>query len=102
VGRPLPLSEEALNEAVKQLGEPWAVERNQLRATFQTKSYAAGLALIARAGAIAEELDHHPTLTLDYGRVAVAITTHDAGGLTNLDVAYATAFSELYASSKFR
>ncbi len=100
MARPQLLEPAALEEALRQLGEPWRIEGTVLQGTFTTSTYAQGLGLVASAGALAEHCDHHPTLTLDYGRLSVNITTHDAGGLTELDVTYASRFSEIYASSK--
>lgn len=102
MARPQLLDDEAQRALLKALGEPWEIVGKVLRGTFQTTSYQQGLDLVASAGALAEALDHHPTLTLDYGRLTVAITTHDAGGLTELDFSYASGVSERYASSKLR
>jgi len=102
VARPPLLDDEAQRAALLSLGEPWEIVGKVLKGTFQTSSYHQGLDLVASAGALAEALDHHPTLTLEYGTLTVAITTHDAGGLTELDFTYAGGVSERYASSKLR
>lgn len=43
----------------------------------------------------AETLAHHPDITINYNRVSLELTTHDAGGLTDLDFQLATKISQL-------
>lgn len=45
-----------------------------------------GLFFIERIAALAEALNHHPDITYQYNSVSVRLTTHDSGGLTELDV----------------
>ena len=44
---------------------------------------------------IAENLQHHPDCSNSWNRVDVVVTTHSAGGLTHLDVAFAEAVDAL-------
>lgn len=53
------------------------------------------MAFIQRVADIARRLDHHPDLYNVYNRVRLELTTHDAGGLTERDVAFAGAVSAL-------
>jgi len=71
----------------------WRVVFGVLRASFRTDSFARGVELIGRIAELAERAGHHPDVDLRYPRVRVALTTHDAGGLTSKDVALATAIS---------
>ena len=48
-------------------------------------------AFMTRVALIAEKLDHHPEWSNVYNRVDITLSTHDAGGLTLLDVALAQA-----------
>ena len=59
------------------------------RYTFSDFSRA--FAFMTRAALVAEKLDHHPEWCNTYNRVDVTLTTHDAGGLTELDFALAKA-----------
>ncbi len=54
--------------------------------SFPTADFASGLALVMRVGVIAERRNHHPDIALSWGKVEVAWTTHDAGGISALDV----------------
>ncbi len=48
--------------------------------------FASALGFVVRVGCLAEKKDHHPDLELGWGRCRVAWSTHDAGGLTSLDL----------------
>jgi len=52
---------------------------------FKTKNFLAGLGFVTRIAVVAEQLNHHPDVTLTYPRVIVQSTTHDVGGLTDND-----------------
>lgn len=73
----------------------WLVGR--LHARFATGDFATGLALVDRVAAAAEEVDHHPDLDLRYGFVAVALSSHDVGGVTDRDLRLAARISEIAA-----
>lgn len=67
----------------------WVNLGGSLHTRIATGGFAAGLALVARIGEEAEARDHHPDLDLRYGFVDVRLTSHDAGGVTERDVALA-------------
>lgn len=62
---------------------------------FAFPDFASALAFVVRLGCLAEKRDHHPDLELGWGRVRVAWSTHDAGGVTELDLAAAAATDAL-------
>jgi 4a-hydroxytetrahydrobiopterin dehydratase len=55
------------------------------------------VAFTNRIAEVAEQLQHHPEWTVAYRRVDLTLTTHDAGGLTNLDLQLANRIVELAA-----
>ncbi len=76
--------------------EGWAREGlSVLVKEFTFKDYAAGLAFVVRIACLAEKRDHHPDIELRWGKVKVRWTTHDAGGITRLDLEMAEATSQL-------
>lgn len=88
--RPSRLAGRKLAAFAGRLGAGWSVVRGrELRAKFRFADFAAALAFVNRIGALAEKQNHHPDLELGWGRVAVRLTTHDAGGLTEKDFALA-------------
>ncbi len=63
----------------------WALRDGAIETWRSFSSFAEALGFIARVGAAAEAMDHHPDIDLRYRRVRVAVSTHSAGGLTGLD-----------------
>jgi len=63
--------------------------------TYKFKDFRAAIAWMLRAAFEAEKADHHPEWSNVYNRVDVRLTTHDAGGLTDKDIALAGAFEEI-------
>ncbi len=64
----------------------WSVEAGAVTKTFSFEGFAAGVAFAVKVGFAAEKRDHHPEMTVSYGKVKVAWSTHDAGGLTAVDL----------------
>ena len=68
----------------------WAREGDEIVKTFDCGSFPDAVAFVVRIGFFAERADHHPDLDVRWKRVRVALSTHDAGGLTAKDLALAT------------
>jgi 4a-hydroxytetrahydrobiopterin dehydratase len=68
---------------------------DKLVADFKFKNFADAFAFMTSAAFVAEKLDHHPEWSNVYNRVHVALTTHDSGGITELDFAFAARAVEL-------
>lgn len=83
--RPTQLSDEALAEALASMPR-WQREGGVINADFRFASFATAFAFMTEVALYAERLDHHPEWSNVYNRVSVALTTHDAGGLTELDI----------------
>lgn len=66
-----------------------------LKKRFNFENFAESLDFVNKAGAIAERLDHHPDITFGWGYAEFSITTHDTGGLTELDFALAKEIEDL-------
>ena len=77
--------EEARERAAKTAG--WKVENDGLQKRFDFANFAESLAFVNRVGEIAEAADHHPDITFGWGYAEVRTTTHDRGGLTDVDFA---------------
>jgi 4a-hydroxytetrahydrobiopterin dehydratase len=63
---------------------------------YKFPDFAAALAFSVRIGCYAERRDHHPDLELGWGRVRVTWSTHDAGGVTQLDLDAAEASDQRF------
>jgi 4a-hydroxytetrahydrobiopterin dehydratase len=90
------LGDEALARALEAL-PGWALVGGKLHRELRFSSFTRAFGFMAACATVAERLDHHPEWSNVYGTVKIELVTHDAGGVTELDVALATAMSELAA-----
>jgi 4a-hydroxytetrahydrobiopterin dehydratase len=67
----------------------WVFLGDALGTRAATGDFATGLALVNAVGAAAEDAHHHPDVDLRYPHVDIRLTSHDAGGVTERDVAMA-------------
>jgi 4a-hydroxytetrahydrobiopterin dehydratase len=74
----------------------WAMAdgRDAITRTLQFKDFRQAFAFMTAVALAAEKLDHHPEWSNVYRTVTVTLTTHDAGGLTALDLALAKAIDD--------
>ncbi|AJE32172.1 pterin-4-alpha-carbinolamine dehydratase [Corynebacterium humireducens NBRC 106098 = DSM 45392] len=72
----------------------WDNKGDHITASFDTGDFATALQLVNLIGESAEEANHHPDITLTYGAVDVALSSHDVGGLTIRDVELARVIND--------
>lgn len=68
-----------------------------IRKTFTFKTFRKAFAFMTEAALSAEKMNHHPEWFNVYNRVEVTLTTHDAGGVTELDLKLARAMDKAAA-----
>jgi 4a-hydroxytetrahydrobiopterin dehydratase len=73
-------------------------DRDAISKKFVFADFNAAFGFMTRAALVAEKLDHHPEWFNVYKTVEVTLSTHDAGGLTELDVKLAEAMNQLAGS----
>jgi 4a-hydroxytetrahydrobiopterin dehydratase len=69
--------------------------RDAITRKFVFADFNQAFGFMTRAALVAEKLDHHPEWFNVYKNVEVTLSTHDAGGLTDLDVKLAEAMDKL-------
>jgi 4a-hydroxytetrahydrobiopterin dehydratase len=69
--------------------------RDAIRKTFVFKDFNQAFGFMARAALVAEKMDHHPEWSNVYKTVDVTLSSHDAGGLTERDIALAEAMDRI-------
>ena len=85
------------DEVLKRLDslDGWSVDGNAIKRRFEFANFAESLEFVNKVGAIAEEADHHPDITFGWGYAEIATTTHDRGGVTDVDLALAGRVNEI-------
>jgi 4a-hydroxytetrahydrobiopterin dehydratase len=90
------LSAEARKSALKELsGWSDVPVREAIARTFIFKDFNEAFGFMSRAALVAEKHDHHPEWRNVYKTVEVVLSTHDAGGVTNLDIELAKAMNAI-------
>ena len=74
--------------------------REAITKSFKFAEFSAAFGFMTRAALKAEQLNHHPEWFNVWNRVDVTLSPHDAGGLTKLDIALATAMDALASGGK--
>ena len=72
-------------EALLTAHPQWRRDGDRLRRTFEFGSFVAAFGFMSQVALISEKLFHHPEWSNVYGTVEVAITDHDAGGISTND-----------------
>ena len=77
-------SDAQIKERLRQL-PGWYYENESIRCIYETDGWPTTLMLVNAIGFCAEAADHHPNLTVAWGHVTVALSTHSAKGVTDKD-----------------
>ena len=88
------LDTEQLTEALKTL-DGWTADGKLLKKSVKFDNFAQALDHVNRVGALSEAADHHPDITFGWGYADITLTTHDRGGITDVDVALAGKIDKL-------
>ena len=76
----------------------WRIEGDCLKRSFSFKNFSEAFGFITQVALEAEKRNHHPNWSNVYNRVTIELTTHDLGGLSNLDVELAARIDALLAA----
>lgn len=82
------LSAAEIENGLKAL-DGWASSNDKLKKRYKFANFAESLDFVNKVGALAEAADHHPDITFGWGYAELAITTHDRGGITDVDFSLA-------------
>lgn len=99
MSRPEPLSDAELAAALDEL-DGWELVDGHLHRDLAFADFTRAFGFMAAVATVAQALDHHPDWSNSYGTVTVDLVTHDAGGITELDVELARRMSDLAADCR--
>jgi len=94
MARPQKLDDSAIHEAL--LGLPgWSYANGKLHRDLRFRDFVEAFGFMTSTALLAERMDHHPEWSNVYARVAIDLVTHDAGGVTELDLELARRINDL-------
>ena len=79
------------SEIESRLGDSsdWTEVNDAIQKTFQFDDFVKSIAFVNAAADHAEAVQHHPDILIRYNKVTLTLSTHDAGGITEKDFAFA-------------
>ena len=87
------LDSDEIDKALTDLPE-WVRVGDSLRLTHNAKDFLAGIAIVDAVAAEAEQMNHHPDIDIRWRTLTFTLSTHSAGGITQLDVELAHFISD--------
>lgn len=90
------LSNDAIQEALKELPNWEIVDKKWLERKFKFNHYLSGIDFVNELAKYAEEKIHHPVIIIDHTTVTLRISSIEIGGLTDLDVEMIKHFNQLF------
>jgi 4a-hydroxytetrahydrobiopterin dehydratase len=85
MARPVPLTADEVAAGLSSLTD-WAGDTAAITRLVEAATFPAAIDLVGRVALVAEEMDHHPDIDIRWRRVRFTLSTHDAGGVTRLDL----------------
>jgi len=82
------LTDAQIQENLAQV-DGWTIENGKLHKEFQFDNFISAFGFMTQLALVAESLNHHPEWFNVYNRVTIDLTTHDAGGISELDFQWA-------------
>ena len=92
---PMPKLDDNQISAALALVPQWQQRGDVISRTFQFKDFPAAMKFVNAVAVAAEQAWHHPDIDIRWNKVTLALTTHDAGGLTQKDFDLAREFDRL-------
>lgn len=82
------LTKTELEQSLATLGG-WQTAARAIKCSRKFANFAEALEFVNAVGELAESADHHPDITFGWGYADILLTTHDRGGVTDVDMALA-------------
>lgn len=85
---PVKLSDEEISKRLETLPE-WSNRGGHIERELKFPDFVTAFGFMSQAALVSERLNHHPEWSNVYSRVYIKLSTHDAGGVTDLDLNWA-------------
>jgi 4a-hydroxytetrahydrobiopterin dehydratase len=88
------MSDDEVKDRLSKLGG-WEREGDALERQFEFANFVSSVEFVNRVVPVAEEMNHHPDLSISWNKVTVSLSTHSEGGITENDFELATKIDSL-------
>lgn len=78
----------------------WTIVDEKITKKFTFSNFAQAFGFMTQVAIVAEKMNHHPEWSNVYNRVSIDLTTHDEGGISNLDIVLAEKIDNILNSIK--
>ena len=92
---PYLLQDEELKELVVKI-PGWKIYNGQIQREFQFSNFIEAFSFMTKIALICEKYNHHPNWENVYSKVIIRFSTHDLGGITNLDQTLASEINKVF------
>ena len=93
--KPYLLQNEELKELVAKI-PGWVIVSNHIEREFNFGNFIEAFSFMTKIALISEKYNHHPNWENIYSKVVIRLSTHDAGGITNLDQTLASEINKVF------
>ena len=93
--KPNLLQDEELKELIVKI-PGWEINDEQIQREFKFSNFIEAFSFITKIALISEKYNHHPNWENVYSRVIIKLSTHDLGGITNLDQTLALEINKVF------
>jgi 4a-hydroxytetrahydrobiopterin dehydratase len=94
------LNKQEVESKLNEISEEWVLNNNCIQRALVFKDFVEAFSFMTSAAILSEKLNHHPNWENVYNKVTITLSTHDAGGLTDLDFKLAKAMDVVFAKYK--
>ncbi|MFT9850399.1 4a-hydroxytetrahydrobiopterin dehydratase [Aneurinibacillus sp. REN35] len=94
--KPVKLTEPQIEERLMSLSGWSRKDEKWIEKKFRFKEFLDGIEFVNQVAHLAEQMVHHPMISIDYKLITLRLTTWNEGGLTELDMESAREFDALY------
>jgi 4a-hydroxytetrahydrobiopterin dehydratase len=88
------LSSEEIAKGLEAIPE-WQLEEGELARSFKFGDFREAMSFVNSVAGLAEKAGHHPDIDIRYNKVDLALSSHDAGGITEKDLSLAKEIGEI-------
>ncbi|MAU63138.1 MAG: 4a-hydroxytetrahydrobiopterin dehydratase [Flavobacteriaceae bacterium] len=83
-------------EKMKELDNNWIFEENSLKRNFMFEDFNEAFDFMQKIAIEAEKINHHPSWSNTYNKLEIILTTHDTGGISELDFKLAKKIDSIF------